>query len=80
MSVNGLAGATLIAASALEAGCATLYSEDLQPRQVLEGRLTVWNPFGRGRGARRSIMAGASERATVTETLSSFISRRLRDV
>lgn len=35
----------LIAASALEAGCATLYSEDLQHRQVLEGRLTVWNPF-----------------------------------
>ena len=27
----------LIAAPALEAGCATLYSEDLQHRQVLEG-------------------------------------------
>jgi len=27
----------LIAASALEAGCATLYSADLQHRQVLEG-------------------------------------------
>jgi predicted nucleic acid-binding protein len=35
----------LIAASALEAGCATLYSEDMQHRQVLEGRLTVFNPF-----------------------------------
>jgi predicted nucleic acid-binding protein len=35
----------LMAASALEAGCATLYSEDLQHRQVLEGRLTVRNPF-----------------------------------
>jgi predicted nucleic acid-binding protein len=35
----------LIAASALEAGCATLYSEDPQHRQVLEGRLTVRNPF-----------------------------------
>lgn len=35
----------LIAASALEAGCTTLYSEDMQHRQVLEGRLTVWNPF-----------------------------------
>jgi predicted nucleic acid-binding protein len=35
----------LIAASALEAGCATLYSEDLQHRQVLEGRLMVRNPF-----------------------------------
>jgi predicted nucleic acid-binding protein len=29
--------------SALEPGCATLYSEDLQHRQVLEGRLTVLN-------------------------------------
>ncbi len=35
----------LIAASALEAGCATLYSEDLQHHQVLQGRLRVWNPF-----------------------------------
>ncbi len=35
----------LIAASALEAGCATLSSEDLQHRQVHEGRLTVRNPF-----------------------------------
>ncbi len=35
----------LIAASALEAGCIILYSEDMQHRQVLEGRLTVWNPF-----------------------------------
>ena len=35
----------LISASALEAGCATLYSEDLQHRRVLDGRLTVRNPF-----------------------------------
>jgi|SRR5450631_998937 predicted nucleic acid-binding protein len=35
----------LIAASALEAGCTTLYSEDMQHRQVLEGRLTIFNPF-----------------------------------
>jgi hypothetical protein len=35
-------------ASALEAGCATLYSKDLQHLQVVEGRLTVWNPFRRG--------------------------------
>jgi predicted nucleic acid-binding protein len=35
----------LIAASALEAGCDTLYSEDLQDGQVIEGRLTVRNPF-----------------------------------
>ena len=30
----------------LEAGCATLYSEDLQHRQVVEERLTVWNSSG----------------------------------
>jgi predicted nucleic acid-binding protein len=35
----------LIAASALEAECDTLYSEELQDGQVLEGRLTVRNPF-----------------------------------
>jgi predicted nucleic acid-binding protein len=35
----------LIAASALEAECATLYSEDLQDGQVIEGRVTVRNPF-----------------------------------
>jgi predicted nucleic acid-binding protein len=35
----------LIAAAALEAECTTLYSEDFQDGQVLEGRLTVRNPF-----------------------------------
>jgi predicted nucleic acid-binding protein len=35
----------LIAASALEAECDTLYSEDLQDGQVIEGRITVRNPF-----------------------------------
>ena len=35
----------LIAASALEAGCTTLYSKEMQHRQVLEGRLTILNPF-----------------------------------
>ena len=35
----------LIVASALEAGCDTLYSEDLQDGQVIEERLTVRNPF-----------------------------------
>jgi predicted nucleic acid-binding protein len=35
----------LIAAAALGAGCRTLYSEDLQDGQVIEGRLTVRNPF-----------------------------------
>jgi predicted nucleic acid-binding protein len=34
-----------IAASALEAECDTLYSEDLQDGQVIEGRLTIRNPF-----------------------------------
>ncbi|MGH9348024.1 MAG: PIN domain-containing protein [Vicinamibacterales bacterium] len=35
----------LIAASALETGCRTLYSEDLQDGQVIDGRLTIRNPF-----------------------------------
>jgi len=35
----------LIAAAALEGGCDTLYSEDLQSGQVLEGRVTIRNPF-----------------------------------
>jgi predicted nucleic acid-binding protein len=37
----------LIAAAALEARCTTLYSEDFQDGQLLEGRLTVRNPFVR---------------------------------
>ena len=34
-----------IVASALMAGCKTLYSEDLQDEQVVEKRLTIRNPF-----------------------------------
>lgn len=36
---------SLIVASALEAGCDTLYTEDLQHGQVIEGKLTITNPF-----------------------------------
>ena len=35
----------LIAAAALDAGCTTLYTEDLQNGQLIEGTLTVKNPF-----------------------------------
>ena len=35
----------LVVAAALEAGCATLFSEDLQDGQVIDGRLTIRNPF-----------------------------------
>lgn len=35
----------LIVASALEADCDTLYTEDLQSGQVIDGRLTLRNPF-----------------------------------
>jgi predicted nucleic acid-binding protein len=35
----------LIVAAALAAGCATLYSEDLQDGQVFGGKLTIRNPF-----------------------------------
>jgi predicted nucleic acid-binding protein len=34
-----------IIATALLAGCGTLYSEDMQDGEVFEGRLTVVNPF-----------------------------------
>lgn len=36
---------SLIVATALEAECDTLYTEDLQHGQVIEGKLTVINPF-----------------------------------
>ena len=36
---------SLIVAAALDAGCSTLYSEDMQHGQVIEGRLTIANPL-----------------------------------
>lgn len=36
---------SLILASALEAGCQILYSEDLQDGQRIENQLTIVNPF-----------------------------------
>jgi predicted nucleic acid-binding protein len=35
----------LVVAAALEAGCATLYSEDLHDGQTIDGQLTIRNPF-----------------------------------
>ena len=35
----------LVIAAALESGCTTLFSEDLQDGQVIEGSLTIRNPF-----------------------------------
>lgn len=35
----------MIAASALDAGCITLWSEDFQDGQVLDGSLRIRNPF-----------------------------------
>jgi len=35
----------LMVATAIEAGCTTLYSEDMQDGQVLNGALTIKNPF-----------------------------------
>ena len=35
----------LVIAAALEAGCTTLYSEDLQDGQIVDGKLTIRNPF-----------------------------------
>jgi predicted nucleic acid-binding protein len=39
----------LILASALRSKCTTLYTEDLQDGQVIDGRLTIRNPFPRTR-------------------------------
>jgi len=36
---------SLILAAALQTGSATLYTEDMQHGQVIEGRLTLINPF-----------------------------------
>ena len=36
---------SLIVAAALDAGCATLASEDMQHGQQIDGRLTIVNPF-----------------------------------
>ena len=36
---------SLIISAALAAGCKTLYSEDMQHGQVIEGRLTIIDPF-----------------------------------
>lgn len=36
---------SLIVAAALDAGCDSLYTEDMQHGQVIEGRLTLVNPF-----------------------------------
>lgn len=35
----------LVVAAALEAGCTTLYSEDFKHGQVIDGKLTIRNPF-----------------------------------
>jgi predicted nucleic acid-binding protein len=35
----------MIAASALDAGCDTLWSEDMQHRLLLDGRVRIINPF-----------------------------------
>jgi predicted nucleic acid-binding protein len=35
----------LIASAALQAGCKTLYSEDLQDGQIIDRQLTIRNPF-----------------------------------
>jgi predicted nucleic acid-binding protein len=36
---------SMIVSAAIESNCAVLYSEDLQDGQVIEGKLTIKNPF-----------------------------------
>ena len=38
----------MIVAAALEAGCATLWSEDMHDGLLVDDRLTIRNPFARG--------------------------------
>ena len=40
----------LVVAAALQAGCTTLYSEDLQDGQIIDQKLTIRNPFVRSSG------------------------------
>jgi predicted nucleic acid-binding protein len=40
----------LIIAAALEAGCVTLYSQDLHDGQTIDGQLTIRNPFAKSSG------------------------------
>jgi len=40
----------LVIAAALEAGCQTLYSEDLHDGQTIDEQLTIRNPFGKSSG------------------------------
>jgi predicted nucleic acid-binding protein len=40
----------LVIAAALQAECATLYSEDFQDGQTIDGRLTIRNPFAQPSG------------------------------
>jgi predicted nucleic acid-binding protein len=40
----------LVVATALKAGCETLYSEDFQDGQTIEAQLTIRNPFARSVG------------------------------
>jgi predicted nucleic acid-binding protein len=40
----------LVVAAAFEAGCATLYSEDLHDGQTIDGQLTIRNPFANSSG------------------------------
>ena len=36
---------SLIVAAALDANCVTLYSEDMQHGQIIDGKMTILNPF-----------------------------------
>lgn len=40
----------LVVATALEVGCDTLYSEDLQDGQTINGQVTIRNPFAHSSG------------------------------
>jgi predicted nucleic acid-binding protein len=51
----------LVVSAALEAGCTTLYSEDLHDGQIVDGQLTIRNPFAGSSVSDRSKPSGRSE-------------------
>ena len=61
----------LVVSAALEAGCATLYSEDLHDGQTIDGQLTIRNPFV-GSSGQQSLLLQRDARECNEHTASRF--------
>jgi len=60
----------LIAAAALEADCSMLYSEDFQDGPVIQGRLTVRNPYAANEESARSFPRAHNWKAAAPRSVS----------